>query len=69
MDKKTFMDLTGENPEDMFGSDWQNEINDIMTAGIINPCRDCGVEVDNLDNEICDPCWDKFETRLARYNK
>ena len=33
MDKQTFMDLTGENPEDMFGGDWQNEVNDIMEAG------------------------------------
>ena len=34
MNKQTFMDLTGENPEDMFGGDWQNEVNEIME-------RDC----------------------------
>ena len=32
MDKQTFMDLTGEDPQDMFGGDWQNEVNDIMEA-------------------------------------
>lgn len=30
MDKKEFEDLTGENPEDMFGGDWQNEIADLQ---------------------------------------
>ena len=34
MDKQTFMDLTGENPEDMFGGDWQNEVNDILDVKI-----------------------------------
>ena len=66
MDRDTFIDLTGEDPVDMFGNDWQNEVDEIMNKGLINPCRDCGVEVDNLDNEICDPCWKKFEARLAR---
>ena len=66
MDRDTFINLTGEDPVDMFGSDWQNEVDDIMNKGIINPCMDCGVEVENLEHEICDPCWKKFEARLAR---
>ena len=24
--KQEFKDLTGENPEDMFGGDWENEV-------------------------------------------
>jgi len=33
MNKQDFKDLTGEDPEDMFGGDWQNEINDLeLTA-------------------------------------
>ena len=26
----------------------------------INPCLDCGVEVDNLDSEYCPKCWNKW---------
>lgn len=33
MDKQTFKDLTGEDPEDMFGGDWENEIKELE----INP--------------------------------
>lgn len=29
MNKQTFTELTGENPEDMFGGDWENEIKDL----------------------------------------
>lgn len=33
---------------------------------IINPCMDCGVEVDNLDNDICDKCWKKHKAQLKK---
>lgn len=26
MDRQEFKDLTGEDPEDMFGGDWENEV-------------------------------------------
>ena len=29
MNKKQFMELTGENPEDVLGNDWKNEIEDL----------------------------------------
>lgn len=29
MTKREFMDLTGENPEDMFGGDWENEVREL----------------------------------------
>lgn len=67
MDREEFISMTGEDPVDMFGSDWKNEVDDILNKGIINPCQDCGVEVDNLDNEICEDCWIKFEERMAGY--
>lgn len=35
---------------------------------IINPCQDCGVEIDNLDNNICDKCWARFQKRVAKLN-
>ena len=28
MTKREFMDMCGENPEDMFGADWKNQIAD-----------------------------------------
>lgn len=30
MNAKDFKDLTGENPEEMFGGDWQNEIDNLL---------------------------------------
>ena len=30
MTREEFQTLTGEYPEDFFGSDWQNEINDLQ---------------------------------------
>lgn len=30
MDKEEFIELTGEDPEDMFGPDWENEVNELM---------------------------------------
>ena len=30
MTKEEFKDLTGEDPEDMFGSDWENEVDEIL---------------------------------------
>lgn len=29
MTKQDFMSLTGENPEDMFGNDWENEVEEL----------------------------------------
>lgn len=29
MTKKDYIDLTGEDPEDMFGPDWENIINEM----------------------------------------
>ena len=47
MTKNEFQELTGENPEDVFGEDWQNEINE---------------EVDEEKEELIDEkinleCW------------
>ena len=30
MTKAEFMALTGENPEDMFGMDWENEVEELQ---------------------------------------
>ena len=30
MDKETFIELTGEDPEDMFGGDWENEVEELL---------------------------------------
>ena len=30
MDKEEFIELTGEDPEDMFGGDWKNEVDQIL---------------------------------------
>ena len=36
MDRQEFKDLTGEDPEDMFGGDWQNEVAELeLTAADI----------------------------------
>lgn len=29
MNKKEFIELTGENPEDVLGNDWENQIEDL----------------------------------------
>jgi hypothetical protein len=29
MNKKDFIELTGEDPEDMFGPDWENEVENL----------------------------------------
>ncbi len=29
MNRQEFIDLVGEDPEDMFGSDWQNEVDEL----------------------------------------
>ena len=29
MNKEEFVELTGEDPEDMFGGDWENEIEEL----------------------------------------
>ena len=30
MTKEEFRNLTGEDPEDMFGGDWKNEVEDLL---------------------------------------
>ena len=30
MSKKEFIELTGEDPEDMFGGDWENEVEELI---------------------------------------
>lgn len=30
MTKKEFEELTGENPEDVFGGDWKNDIEELL---------------------------------------
>jgi len=54
--------LTPDEAEDAY-------YNYFPTSDIINPCMDCGVEVDNLDNEICDTCWNKFNKTLEQAKK
>lgn len=66
MDKQTFMDLTGEDPQDMFGGDWQNEVNDIMEAGkkeyiIMGSYQGKTEEIDNFET------LSEAETMLAEY--
>jgi len=39
MNKKEFVELTGENPEDMFGEDWKYVLNDYNSDGT---CKGCG---------------------------
>lgn len=48
MNKQTFIELTGEDPEDMLGPDWQNTIDDYaedngLTHGdhIVGNCYIC----------------------------
>ena len=36
MKKQEFIDLTGEDPEDMFGGDWENEIAELTTEKCVN---------------------------------
>ena len=31
--KKEFFELTGENPEDIFGGDWENEVAELLKGG------------------------------------
>lgn len=30
----------------------------------INPCCECGIEVDNLENDICEKCWNKWDKSM-----
>jgi hypothetical protein len=49
MTKKEIIDLTGEDPEDMFGSDWANEIEDLVEADFFCPVNNCGNAKDPED--------------------
>ena len=44
MNRETFKELTGEDPEDMFGGDWENEMLGLMGD-------DDEVERDNSDDD------------------
>lgn len=55
MDKKEFIDLTGENPEDVFGADWENQLAEYSV------CEKCGGEtgsrlVGDESAEVCSSC-------------
>lgn len=36
MSKEEFIALTGEDPEDMFGGDWANEVQDLLSKPLKN---------------------------------
>ena len=38
MTKQEYKELTGENPEDMFGGDWENIIDDLEKPSTV-PCN------------------------------
>ena len=64
MNKRDFIALTGENPEDMFGGDWENEVNSLLEVEKINPCDLCDIEVENLDDSLCPKCTIEFNKKI-----
>lgn len=32
MTRQEYIELTGENPEDMFGGDWENEVEELQNS-------------------------------------
>jgi len=56
MDKEEFIELTGEDPEDMFGGDWKNEVDQILECKHFrNPggyCIYCGDGRDHSWKEV-----------------
>ena len=50
MDKKTFKELTGEDPVDVLGQDWKNEVEEIEEEDTL-----CG-NPHNNGEEYCDLC-------------
>jgi len=55
MDKKAFIDLIGENPEDMFGGDWKNKLEGLTEEDFFCPRNNCGNPIVPEDN-ICGDC-------------
>lgn len=54
MDKQEFKDLTGENPEDVFGADWENQLAEYSV------CEKCGGETGSrlIGDETYNKCGD-----------
>jgi hypothetical protein len=55
MNKKDFIELTGEKPEDIMGNDWKNDIEDY------GDCEKCGGEtatktVGDESADVCSSC-------------
>lgn len=51
MNKQYFIDLFGEDPEDMFGPDWENEVEDLELLELTDK-QDS--EANNGENEFLD---------------
>ena len=51
MTKKEFNELTGENPEDVLGNDWQNDLEDMAKNAAIN---DAGLTEEEAENAVND---------------
>ena len=49
MTKKEYIELVGDDPEDMFGSDWQNIINEWTKSEFFCPVNNCGNAKDPED--------------------
>ena len=65
MNKIEFIDLTGENPEDMFGGDWQNEVDSILNKNMPEVCYMCEKISDGGDyDNMCHKCQETFDKRL-----
>ena len=50
MTKKEFKALTGEDPEDMFGPDWENEIGELLKWERLSPAEQAKLR--EIDREI-----------------
>lgn len=56
MTKEEFKDLTGEDPVDVFGGDWENEIADLTEEKDFQcPSNNCGNPI-TLEDEVCADC-------------
>ena len=70
MDKLTFTDLTRENPEDMFGGDWQNEIDELLDVNENEYCSKCHKKLNDKeyteDAIYCDSCQKTRDIELVK---
>ena len=67
MNKKLFKELTGENPEDVIGNDFQNTFDDYEEEDNLDTiCPNCNSEYDEIDQEyqICHKC--KFNNNKTK---